>query len=84
MNTIREGQSAVVRSQWVVRKGRLHDPQMATPLLPATPEQRLAMVWPLTVEAFAFKGLNVAESRLPRHHLCVTRRARWVPDRSPI
>jgi hypothetical protein len=79
MSTIQEDaqqMAAKGRSQWTVRKGRLHDREMESPLTPTTPEERLSMVWPLTVEAYAFKGLNVAESRLPRHHLCITRRAR--------
>jgi hypothetical protein len=77
MSAIREERPAnASREHWLVRKGRLHDADLEGPLEPTTPEQRLAMVWPLTVQAFAFKGLNVAEFRLPRHHLRITRRAR--------
>jgi hypothetical protein len=32
-----------------------------------TMETTVAMVWPLTLDAWAFKGEPVAESRLPRH-----------------
>jgi hypothetical protein len=30
-------------------------------------EERVALVWPLTLDAWAFEGEPVAESRLPRH-----------------
>ena len=32
-----------------------------------TPADRLAMMWQLTLDAWAFAGERVAESRLPRH-----------------
>jgi hypothetical protein len=65
----------VDRSHWLVRKGRVSDPEMETSLWPTTPEERLAMVWPLTVQAWAFKGVDVSQSRLPRSDLRITRRA---------
>jgi hypothetical protein len=33
----------------------------------ATPAERVGMVWPITVDAWAFMGQDVAEFRLPRH-----------------
>jgi len=33
----------------------------------ATPAQRLLMVWPLTLTAWAFKERNVVQPRLQRH-----------------
>src|SRR5215831_12551153 len=39
-----------------------------------TPAQRLAMMWQLTLDAWAFKGEPVAELRLPRHLVRVLRR----------
>jgi deoxyribodipyrimidine photolyase len=36
-------------------------------------EERVALVWPLTLDAWAFKGEPVAESRLPRHIVRVLR-----------
>ena len=42
--------------------------------LRASPAERLGMVWQITVDAWAFKGENVAESRLPRHTVRVLRR----------
>ncbi len=33
----------------------------------ATPAERLLMVWPLTVTAWAFKEPNVVQPRLQRH-----------------
>ena len=38
-----------------------------------TIEERIALVWPLTVDAWAFKGEPVAESRLPRHIVHILR-----------
>lgn len=39
-----------------------------------TPAERLAMVWPLTVDVWAFMGYDIAESRLSRHIVRVLRR----------
>jgi len=41
----------------------------------ATPAQRLKMMWQLALDAWAFKGEPIAESRLPRHIVRVLRRA---------
>ena len=40
----------------------------------ATPAERLLMVWPLTLTAWAFKEPNVVQSRLQRHVARVIRR----------
>jgi hypothetical protein len=40
----------------------------------ARPEDRLAMVWPLTVDVWAFMGYDIAQSRLSRHIVRVVRR----------
>jgi len=63
------------RQGWSIRKGRLGDASLERGS-PMTPEQRLALVWPLTIQAWAFRGVDVAESRLPRHLMSVTRRQR--------
>jgi hypothetical protein len=39
-----------------------------------TPEQRWAMMWQLTLDAWAFKGEPIAESRLQRNIVRVYRR----------
>jgi hypothetical protein len=65
----------VDRSHWQVRIGSLSDRTLETSQA-TSPEERLAMVWPLTVQAWAFRGVDIAESRLPRHRLCITRRKR--------
>jgi len=39
-----------------------------------TPAQRLAMMWQLTLDAWAFKGEAIAELRLPRHIVRILRR----------
>jgi hypothetical protein len=62
------------RGQWIVREGSLGDEHLESGLDDSTPEERLAMVWPLTIQAWAFQGVDVAESRLPRHLMRLTRR----------
>jgi hypothetical protein len=39
-----------------------------------TPQERWAMMWQLALDAWAFKGEPVAESRLQRHIIRVYRR----------
>jgi hypothetical protein len=46
-----------------------------------TVEERLAMMWPLALEAWAFKGEPVIEPRLPRHVVRVIRGGRCMPVR---
>lgn len=38
-----------------------------------TPEQRMELIWPLTVDAWAMMGEDIAEFRLPRHVVRVIR-----------
>ena len=55
------------------RVGRLGEPETDV-LKSTTPAQRLAMMWQLTVDAWALKGEPIAELRLPRHIVRVLRR----------
>jgi hypothetical protein len=70
MSVVPENESAeaakAVRGQWLVRKGRLGDPELEAELTPTTPEERLAMVWPLTVQAWALRGEDVTQRRIDR------------------
>jgi len=50
-----------------VRKSSLRDETPDARLLALPPSERLAMVWPLTVEAWSLRGDFDAESRLQRH-----------------
>lgn len=50
-----------------VRIGKLTDQGNEADLQTSTPAQRLGMMWQLALDAWAFKGESVAESRLPRH-----------------
>ena len=45
-------------------------------LAASTAEERLGMMWQLTLDAWAFMGESDAESRLPRHVTRVVRRKR--------
>ena len=38
--------------------------QDSSPPTAATPAERLMMVWPLTIEAWAMQGVDIAQSRL--------------------
>lgn len=48
----------------------------SSPPSAATPAERMLMVWPLTIEAWAMQGEDIAQSRLPRHVVHVERRSR--------
>src|SRR5215210_1931398 len=38
-----------------------------------TPSERISMMWQLALDAWAFKGEDFAQSRLPRHTVCLLR-----------
>lgn len=59
-----------------VRKTRLNEQGEDEELDAATPAERLAMMWPLTVDAWAFMGEPIDESRLPRNVVRVVRGGR--------
>jgi len=42
--------------------------------VPGTPEERVAMVWPLTCEAVSLSGKYDAEQRLQRHIINIYKR----------
>lgn len=54
------------RSDWPVKVGRLSDLKPDLDPEPVTPEQGLDMIWPLTIDTWAFVKGTDAESRLPR------------------
>jgi hypothetical protein len=60
----------------VVRVHKLTEQGKEMDLNQTTPAQRLSMMWQLALDAWAFKGESLAESRLPRHVVCVVRRRR--------
>jgi hypothetical protein len=57
-----------------VRVLRMAEQDKYDDLKPTTPAERLAMMWQLTLDAWAFKGEPIAELRLPRHIVRVLRR----------
>ena len=61
------------RSRWPVKVGRLSDPKPEFDPEPVTPEQGLDMVWPLTLDIWAFAKGTDAESRLQRNVVRVIR-----------
>ncbi len=80
------GQTATIERNWqvadmsetsdsarTIRVTRLCDQGKETDLEHTTPAERIAMMWPLAVEAWAFMGEPVGESRLPRHVVRVIR-----------
>ena len=62
-----------VMERKVTRKGRLSD-KRRDDFVPGTPESRLAMVWPLTVEAVSLSKCYDAERRLQRDVTVLRRR----------
>jgi len=59
---------------YTVRVQKLSDQEKETDLYTTTPGQRLSMMWQLALDAWAFRGEPVAESRLPRHVIRLLRR----------
>jgi hypothetical protein len=57
----------------IIRVRKLTDVDQDDHLKSTTPAERLAMMWQLTLDAWAFKGEPVAELRLPRHIVRVLR-----------
>jgi hypothetical protein len=62
------------RQMRLVRISKLQDQDRVNDLQSTTPAQRLAMMWQLTLDAWAFKGEALAELRLPRHIVRILRR----------
>jgi hypothetical protein len=56
-NSLVEKEKAISRRSWPVRVYRLGDEPGDDLSASTTAEQRLAMMWPLTVEAWALAGL---------------------------
>ena len=58
-----------------VRVSTLQQQGKEQDLRTATPAQRLAMVWPLTLQDWSFTGKPLAQSRLSRHTVNIRRGA---------
>lgn len=58
-----------------IRKRNLHDPE-PNDYAHLTPEERLAMVWPLTVQTWAWQGIDVTQQEPQRHVVRLLRRTR--------
>ena len=56
-----------------IRVGKLNEQGQEDDLQHTTAAERIGMMWQLALDAWAFKGEPVAESRLPRHVTCVER-----------
>ena len=57
----------------ITRVTKLTDRDQDSHLRSTTPAERLAMMWQLTLDAWAFKGESIAELRLPRHIVRILR-----------
>jgi hypothetical protein len=64
------------RSRYPIRIRRLHDPEDDEYVRRLTPGERMAMVWQLTLQAWAFKEGLADEPRLRRDVVRVVRRGR--------
>ena len=60
------------RSDWPVRRTTLHE-QSGDDLENLDAEARVAMMWTLTCDAWAFRGEPIVEPRLERHIVRVIR-----------
>ena len=58
----------------VVKRTTLDQQGLDSGVPDATPAERMLMVWPLTLAAWAFKEPNVTQQRLQRHVARVVRR----------
>ena len=57
----------------IVRACRADEQEDDTDVLNTTPAERIAMMWQLTLDAWAFTGEPLDESRLPRHIIHILR-----------
>jgi hypothetical protein len=64
------------RQNYPLRVLNLHETTDATDLSAQTPTERLSIMWQLTLDAWAFRGTPLAESRLSRHITRLYRRTR--------
>ena len=62
------------RSDWPVRKSTLAEQGFEDDLAHLTMGERMALVWPLTVQARALAGESVTEQEFQRHVIRVERR----------
>jgi hypothetical protein len=58
----------------LARKSTLAEQGQEEDYLRYTQAERFALVWPLTINAWAMKGEDVSQQRLPRDVDCVKRR----------
>lgn len=63
-------------SRRTIRVVRRQDADQANDYAGTTPAERLGMMWPLALDAWAFLGEPVHEPRLPRHVARVLRGGR--------
>ena len=64
------------RKDYPIRILKQGEEESDTYLENTTAEERLLMMWPLTVRAWAFMGEDIRESRLSRHAVRILRRKR--------
>jgi hypothetical protein len=64
------------RADYPVRKTTLQAQDHDEDLADTTAAERLGMMWQLALDAWAFKGEPLAESRLPRDIVRIRRRKR--------
>ena len=61
------------RDQMPVRIRKVGEETMVRELRALSPAERLGMMWQLAIDAWAFKGDPIAESRLQRHVVRILR-----------
>ena len=61
------GGAACDRSAWPTRVIRLSDEEDDADVLALSPAERIQMMWPLAVNAWAFMGVDVSGLQFQRH-----------------
>lgn len=61
------------RSSWPTRLGKLTDQRDDCDVLALSPAERIEMMWPLAVNAWAFMGVDVRGQQFQRHVVRVIR-----------
>jgi hypothetical protein len=64
----------MLQTRHIVRRSRLDEQGQDDDLRDTTPAERIGMMWQLTLDAWAFKGESIAQSRLSRHIVHLLRR----------
>ncbi len=69
------------RSSWPTRLRRLSEGKDDADILAMTPGERIEMMWPLAVDAWAMMGVDVSNARMERHIVRIIRGGKSQSER---